>query len=233
MYGGKEYAGNGGFVARFLLDAKHHCTGAAVRAYWVVTAAHCVQSPKARYAVLLGSHNLKESQNDVNVQQFRVQTVVQHPRFAKKPFYQNDIALVRLRAHLPWTQAVLALDSEETEYDLSRLVVVGWGDATNPALEGVLTRARAPRASAFQCSRTYFGRFDARNELCAGSPLFVEGPCFADSGAPLVAQAGHALVLVGVVSRGKACHKRHPPNIFSSVQAHLPWLESVFYVHSH
>ncbi|KAJ9058894.1 hypothetical protein DSO57_1007574 [Entomophthora muscae] len=218
MYGGRRYTSQVGFIAAIFLDFKHHCTGTAVREYWVLTAAHCIQSPKGRYRVQMGSLD------DVNSPEFQVKAIVGHRKFTKTPFYKNDIALIKLQAHSPWEYGFLDLDTG-FEYDLRKLAVFGWGDKS---LKGVITYAKAPKASGLGCYKTYGGRFNLESELCAGSSQVSGGPCFKDSGAPLVAKANKSLIVVGVVSRGRKCHEYHPPNIFSNVYFHSPWIQSVF-----
>ncbi|KAG7488650.1 hypothetical protein MATL_G00037190 [Megalops atlanticus] len=213
-------------------DYYHICGGTLIAAYYVMTAAHCILSPEARYyRVVTGEYNLYEYDGS---EQFKsVEKIIIHPGWTGDLGNGNDIAVLKLKtpiydngylqiADLPYPGQVLPHDF--TCY------LTGWGLlATGGSTPAILQEAPIPVVEHSVCSSPeWWGSLAKKTMVCAGGDGKTAG-CQGDSGGPLSCLTDGAWRVHGVVSYGPAadCNMFRKPTVFTRVSSFIEWLYSV------
>ncbi|WP_171064722.1 S1 family peptidase, partial [Actinomadura soli] len=177
------------------VQSEHFCGGSLLTADWVVTAFHCVRGRQPEDLRLrIGSLRL-----DGGGSARLAERIVLHPEGSPARF---DVALVRLDK--PVANAPVALDVRQPAGTPARLL--GWGctqvgvfcgDEGRPeVLQQLDSAVRAPAG----CVNVQ-APIDPDSEVCTGNPETATGPCFGDSGGPLLRQTPDGWRLIGAFSR--------------------------------
>lgn len=201
---------NPGWVAAVLHGGSYVCAGSLIDPEWVLTAAHCVNSPSI--TVRVGANSRFDTSRSRTVDLVRV-----HPSYQPFDIYSTDIALLRLSQ--PITDRPWARVAGNTGHPIlgQALTVTGWGETftNSPAptlLQGgsvIATSSagglRFPRCPAEAIIPSAFDDFCFQGQV---GQLFV-GSCPGDSGGPVFGPlvpngGGPADVVFGVVSFGSA-----------------------------
>lgn len=200
------------------------CSGTALSAREVLTAAHCVAPRGLRYFVKVGADRLSGGRL------VAVAGVSRHSGYRPRSVV-HDIAVVRTRSDLGLrSYPRLADPATMTGVRGSRppgLVLFGWGNNHTGRLPGTLSYARlSPQTRAAQRA---FGRlFRPHLMVAAGRHLPASnayaGGCNGDSGAPLIMTARGLPHVVGVVSFGKEGCNVKAPTVFTSVGDYAGWI---------
>jgi len=174
------------------------CVGALINSKWVVTAAHCVDTPP--FEVLLGVSNLSET--GVRI---KVKNVYVHPEyFSSTGLLVPDIALLELEVET--SQTPIQLYTGISLLEGVNATIIGWG-ATNPDGTGFpydLMQAQIPIVSQQKCNNAYDGII-TDYEVCAGYDHGGTDTCAGDSGAPLMIYEDGEWKLAGITSWGEGC----------------------------
>uniref|UniRef100_A0A673NHF0 Transmembrane serine protease 5 n=1 Tax=Sinocyclocheilus rhinocerous TaxID=307959 RepID=A0A673NHF0_9TELE len=213
---------------------RHICGGSIITNQWIVTAAHCMWRNLALhhlltngYAAVNGCHQ-NESSNSV-------ERIIYNKNYNHRT-HDNDIALVKLRAPLNFSDTIRPVCLPQYDYDLpggTQCWISGWG-YTQPDdvhIPEVLKEAPVPLISAKKCNSScmYNGEITPRM-LCAGYTEGKVDACQGDSGGPLVCQDENVWRLVGVVSWGTGCAEPNHPGVYTKVAEFLEWIYEIIEV---
>ena len=202
------------------------CSGTALSAREVMTAAHCVQE-RGFYYVKIGADVLSRGRL------VPLEAVRENPGYGARQLV-NDVAIVRplyglgLRSYPRLASAALAAAIRSRRPPA--LTLYGWGTNQNGRLTGNLLAARlVPQTRAAQSA---FGA-SFRPALMLAAGRFVattntySGACSGDSGGPLVVTSHGVPYVVGVTSFGSArgCSVK-VPTVFTSVGNYSTWIAS-------
>ncbi|XP_007908571.1 chymotrypsin-like elastase family member 1 [Callorhinchus milii] len=208
----------------------HTCGGTIIHYLYVMTAAHCVDSPSGKiYRVGFGEHDL--SVDEGTEYYLDVESIHVHPYWNPSSLASGyDIALLKLKdpvydnsyveiAILPVEGQILPSQSE--------CYITGWG-LTSPNGSGAtrLQQAGLSVVSYEICSRPeWWGATVNDRMICAGGDGYSSG-CQGDSGGPFACKSNDGYWSVhGIVSFGPIyCNIYEKPTVFTRVSAYLDWI---------
>ncbi|XP_026081965.1 LOW QUALITY PROTEIN: transmembrane protease serine 5-like [Carassius auratus] len=214
---------------------RHICGGSIITNQWIVTAAHCVHNyrlPQVSswvvYAGIVTSNSAKLAQ----YQGLAVERIIYNKNYNHRT-HDNDIALVKLRTLLNFSDTIRPVCLPKYDYDLpggTQCWISGWG-YTQPDdvhIPEVLKEAPVPLISTKKCNSScmYNGEITPRM-LCAGYTEGKVDACQGDSGGPLVCQDENVWRLVGVVSWGTGCAEPNHPGVYTKVAEFLGWIYDI------
>lgn len=174
------------------------CTGTLVDAYWVLTAAHCIETG----AVIRGGSNYQSRMT----WQSSTTEALRHPRYDGLHY---DFGLYRLPDAHPFTSSqVRWARPTSTDSSLwasgSSLLAMGWGITYggSTAAPDALQQVEMKVYSDASCARADPSfSYDASSTMCVYDP--GQSTCQGDSGGPLFGIVDQEVVQVGVTSYGR------------------------------
>jgi Trypsin len=214
----------------------HHCGGAVIGDKLVLTAAHCLQIPRAEYLrLVIGDHSLQR--RDLHEHSYRVEKLIIHPDYRKEGPYSNDIAIIKLKSNdfegIAFNSHVRPICLPDPGHPLPTgtwCSVTGWGVQRAEDLGSIAPVLRVAEVPLLE-TRLCRTRSIERNQrvldtmLCAGHLEGGTDACGGDSGGPLACEINGRFYLTGIVSWGDGCAKKNSPGLYTRVVAYLDWIQ--------
>uniref|UniRef100_A0A8C0X5E1 Peptidase S1 domain-containing protein n=1 Tax=Castor canadensis TaxID=51338 RepID=A0A8C0X5E1_CASCN len=218
------------WVVSIRKNGTHHCAGSLLTSHWVVTAAHCFKgnlNKLSLFSVLLGAWQLENP--GPGAKQVGVAWVLPHPTYSWKEAASADIALVRLKTPILFSERILPICLPDSSVRLppnTECWIAGWGsihDGVPLHHPQTLQKLKVPIIDS-ETSIT-------EDMLCAG---YLEGErdaCLGDSGGPLMCKVESSWVLAGIISWGEGCAQRNRPGVYTSLLSHRTWVQRIVLRH--
>ncbi|XP_051756895.1 haptoglobin [Ctenopharyngodon idella] len=165
-----------------------------------------------------------------------VEKVFLHPGFQNTSDWDNDLALIKLKEPVKFTESIMPIplpeigdNQEEREGERGIIAGWGWGKIFTPA--PVLKFLALPVQF---CQGNYSANVLAstpyvdNKQFCTGPSEYQENVCFGDAGGALAFLNPNTSTVyaAGILSFDKACSVEEHA-VYTKISAYLPWIHSV------
>nr|XP_021182950.2 phenoloxidase-activating enzyme [Helicoverpa armigera] len=208
------------------------CAASLIDSRHLLTAAHCIKTPKfTRLVARLGEYDLTSQEDCVNgvcadpIVRLEVEDAIVHPGYDGK---NHDLAVLKLAEDAPYTDFIrpVCLPSGDLPSN-TVFAATGWGEIPQKGYYSTVKKIiPLPLWTREKCEATYGARKVPINTICAGGEEGID-TCRGDSGGPLVWVKSKA-ELWGVTSAGNShCGTKNSPGLYTNVADHLEWVKDV------
>ncbi|XP_063913222.1 chymotrypsin BI-like [Zophobas morio] len=217
-------------------DSAFFCGGTLYGTEWIITAGQCVYGA-ILFTIRLGSVHL--SDDDPNALLLATSEYFLHPDYNPETL-ENDIALIKLRSAITFTNYIRSIDSlGRPDIDSnSDLTAIGWGQTKLfftilflqiGTLAATLQYVKVVPITNEECKITYGNQIKDNMVCLVGN--YNEGTCHGDTGSPLIELYSYRYTLhAGVASfiSGNGCESTDPSG-YTRTFPYDDWLRTIMY----
>ncbi|XP_075986136.1 serine protease 7-like [Anticarsia gemmatalis] len=208
------------------------CTATLIDSRHIITAAHCIRTPKyTRLVARLGEYDLTSDIDCVDgvcgdpIIRLEVIDTIVHPDYDNS---DHDIAILKLEADVAFTDFIrpVCLPSGRLQPEIT-FAASGWGEIPHKGYYSDIKKIiPLPLWKREDCLAAYKNFNVPAHVICAGGQEDVD-TCRGDSGGPLV-WVQKRVELWGVTSAGNVnCGTKNSPGLYTNVAEHLDWILTV------
>ncbi|XP_010621243.1 serine protease 55 isoform X2 [Fukomys damarensis] len=232
IIGGVE-AGEGEFPWQVSIQVanQHMCGGAILSSWWILTAAHCLNSeeisPKELH-VVVGTNDLTNPHLEIK----QVTSITLHTGYVRATM-DNDIGLLLLASPIKFNglKVPVCLPPQPIPVSWQECWVAGWGQTSSTeknSMKSDLMKVPMVIMDWKECSKL-FSKL-TKNMLCAGYQNENYDACQGDSGGPLVcttSESSSKWYQLGIISWGRSCGQKNVPGIYTLLAEYDSWIKNV------
>ncbi|KAJ3643194.1 hypothetical protein Zmor_025919 [Zophobas morio] len=212
-------------IYKYTEDGRYFCSGSLFNEQWILTAGQCVYLATS-FIIQLGSNLLQGE--DENRLTLGASTYYYEPRFDPQ-LLLHDIGLIKLNIPITYTDyihPVRMLSSMGPIYQGRVVEAAGWGQVSDDsALVNELRFVEMTILGQTAC-QTYYGE-QLWGSMCCAEGNYNEGPCYGDTGSPLMTAAlvGNHTIQVAIASfiSINGCESLDPTG-YTRVDAYYNWI---------
>ncbi|KAK0162751.1 hypothetical protein PV327_006503 [Microctonus hyperodae] len=216
------------------------CGGSIISEKYILTAAHCVDSPNEGPAIKVRAGVITLNDTGSNMQERNVINRQKHPDY-KLPSRYNDIALLTLDKPLDLNADVRPGCLEfESSPPGKHVIATGFGRTSYDAEKGSndLMKVTLDHIDPDVCKKYLEGDIGGKlmpqglvsSIVCAGVLEGGKDTCQGDSGGPLqrvLSEPYCMYSILGITSFGKFCAFKNSPAVYTRVSSYLDWIEKI------
>ncbi|NXC46539.1 FA10 factor, partial [Penelope pileata] len=202
------------------------CGGTILNEYFILTAAHCVNSSQ-ELRVLVGM--VEREKEEPSTAMHSVEKIISNAEFDLKTS-DSDIALIKLKEPITFSEDVVPACLPEEDFAKDVLmrqtfgIVSGFGNSLEqmePARR--MKVLQVPYVDRSTCQRALLHLL-SKNMFCAGYSKDGRDVCQGDGGGPHVTEYNGTYFVTGIISWGEGCGKKGKYGIYTKLSNFLPWV---------
>lgn len=181
--------------------------------------------------IALGEHDISKKEgkeSDHGIAEYHI-----HPRYNSHSLYNHDIALLKLKGPVKFSDYVLpiCLGSKDFTENLLKSaqnsLVSGWGKIQFGGIESkTLQKVELPYVDRTECKSSSTDAI-SRFMFCAGYSMVHKDSCQGDSGGPHATRYQNTWFLTGIVSWGDECAKDGKYGIYTRISRYMYWISNI------